>query len=60
MEVDNILNAINIIAEKIFKPIYRSAEIFALPSRVEGFPLVLVEAMSQGCACVSFSMQGAV
>jgi glycosyltransferase involved in cell wall biosynthesis len=39
---------------------YRSAEIFALPSRVEGFPLVLVEAMSQGCACVSFSMQGAV
>ena len=41
-------------------PIYRSAEIFALPSRVEGFPLVLVEAMSQGCACVSFSMQGAV
>ena len=39
---------------------YRSSEIFALPSRVEGFPLVLVEAMSQGCACVSFSMQGAV
>lgn len=39
---------------------YRLAEIFALPSRVEGFPLVLVEAMSQGCACVSFSMEGAV
>lgn len=40
--------------------LYRSAEIFALTSRVEGFPLVLVEAMSQGCACVAFSMQGAI
>lgn len=40
--------------------LYRSAEIFALPSRVEGFPLVLAEAMSQGCACVAFSMQGAI
>ncbi|MBQ2023624.1 MAG: glycosyltransferase, partial [Alistipes sp.] len=33
---------------------------FALPSRVEGFPMVLIEAMSQGCACLSFQMQGAV
>ena len=40
--------------------VYTNASIFALPSRVEGFPMVLLEAMSQGCACVSFSMQGAI
>lgn len=33
--------------------------IFALPSRVEGFPMVLMEAMSQGCACVAFTLGGA-
>ena len=33
--------------------------IFALTSRVEGFPMVLMEAMSQGCACVAFSLGGA-
>lgn len=33
--------------------------IYALPSRVEGFPMVLMEAMSQGCACVAFSLGGA-
>lgn len=42
------------------KSLYNSASIFALPSRVEGFPVALIEAMSQGCACVSFAMQGAV
>lgn len=40
--------------------LYQSVEIFALSSRVEGFPVVLLEAMSQGCACISFSMQGAI
>lgn len=33
--------------------------IFALPSRAEGFPMVLMEAMSQGCACVAFEVGGA-
>ena len=40
--------------------LYKNSMIFALPSRVEGFPMVLIEAMSQGCACISFEMQGAV
>ena len=40
--------------------LYKESSIFALTSRVEGFPMVLTEAMSQGCACISFEMQGAV
>lgn len=42
------------------RSLYQSSAILALPSRVEGFPMVLVEAMSQGVACVSFAMQGAI
>ena len=40
--------------------VYERFPIFALPSRVEGFPMVLLEAISQGCVCVSFEMDGAV
>lgn len=36
----------------------QAASIFLLPSRVEGFPMVLNEAISQGCACVCFSLKG--
>ena len=36
--------------------LYQSSSIFALPSRVEGFPMSLLEAMSQGCACVAFEV----
>lgn len=38
--------------------LYRDSAIFVLSSRYEGFGLVLIEAMSQGCACVATDYKG--
>lgn len=40
--------------------LFAESAIFALPSRVEGFPMVLNEAVSQGCACVAYSLFGVI
>lgn len=38
--------------------VYRESDMFVLSSRYEGFGLVLVEAMSQGCACIACDYNG--
>jgi glycosyltransferase involved in cell wall biosynthesis len=40
------------------KQLYNRASIYVLSSRSEGFPMVLIEAMSQGCACVATDFKG--
>ena len=39
--------------ETDIKKVYHESSIFVLSSRQEGFSLVMLEAMSQGCACVA-------
>ncbi len=34
-------------------PLYQHATVFVLPSRYEGFPVALVEALSQGCPSIA-------
>jgi glycosyltransferase involved in cell wall biosynthesis len=38
--------------------LYKKSELFVLSSRYEGFGLVLIEAMSQGCACIACDYKG--
>ncbi|MBD0778097.1 glycosyltransferase family 4 protein [Maribacter sp. ANRC-HE7] len=52
---NNVETRINFIG---FQPnidrVLRETSIFVLSSRFEGLPMVLIEAMSQGCGCISF------
>ncbi len=44
--------------QKDMEPLYKKSEIFALSSRSEGLPMVLIEAMSQGCAPIATDFKG--
>lgn len=39
-------------------PVFQRCGVFCLSSRYEGFGMVLIEAMSQGCACVACDYKG--
>lgn len=58
---EGILNQIYLLGfrKDIYKIMGYSA-IYALSSRIEGFSLSLVEAISQGCACVAFGNHGVI
>lgn len=43
---------------KDMESVYKAADVFVLSSRYEGFGLVLIEAMSQGCACIACDYLG--
>lgn len=40
--------------QKNIKDFLKNSAIFALPSQYEGLPMVLIEAMSQGMACIAY------
>ena len=44
--------------QKDMEPLYKKSEIFVLSSRSEGLPMVLIEAMSQGCAPIATDFKG--
>ena len=44
--------------QKDMESLYKKSEIFVLSSRYEGFGLVLIEAMSQGCAPIACDNKG--
>jgi GalNAc-alpha-(1->4)-GalNAc-alpha-(1->3)-diNAcBac-PP-undecaprenol alpha-1,4-N-acetyl-D-galactosaminyltransferase len=50
----NLTNKVFLVGKKNnIKDYYLQSEIFVLSSKFEGFPNVLVEALSNGCACIS-------
>ena len=59
IEENGVTNSVKLIGfQNDVESMYRESSIFVLSSRYEGFGLVLIEAMSQGCACVACDYKG--
>jgi glycosyltransferase involved in cell wall biosynthesis len=54
---DLILN-VGEVANRNIAPYYQLADLFLMPSRGEGFPRVLLEAMATGCPSIAFNVGG--
>lgn len=58
---ERISNQVRLLGfQKDIYDIMRSSSIYALSSRIEGFSLSLVEALSQGCSCIAFENHGVI
>lgn len=59
IEENGVKNSVKLIGfHNEIENMYRESSIFVLSSRYEGFGLVLIEAMSQGCACIACDYGG--
>jgi len=59
MQENDVSNRVELLGfRNDIQDIFRQSEVFVLSSRYEGFGLVLIEAMSQGCACVACDYKG--
>lgn len=59
IEENGVKNSVKLIGfHNDVESMYRESSIFVLSSRYEGFGLVLIEAMSQGCACIACDYGG--
>lgn len=52
-EVDNKVMFLDFVPDEDMPPLYRSAEVFVLPSLYEGFGLPILEAMKYGCPVIT-------
>lgn len=55
-QVDDLIEFLGF--RKDILELFQKSSIFFLSSRTEGLPMVLIEAMSQGCACVATDFKG--
>lgn len=54
----NVDNSVEFLGFVDVKKYYERASVFVLSSRYDGFGMVLIEAMSQGCACIACDFKG--
>ena len=59
LEVDDIIEFVGYVSDKkIIRNYLESAELFVFPSKAEGLPRVLIEAMATGLPCLASNVDG--